>query len=240
MQVPGLTSTTFVKPTYLDLAFIHSGHVYIRLLARNHWKLASAEFHVTDRAAIIETLSHWSSGTFSESVQEPYVTPITTHDYRNGFKAVLSEGEYQSTQSFAPTWEPLQSAFTRGLAGGRGIEDPEAASSFAHEAAQQFAAFFTATQKLCKAQLATGQYGHVLAGYLETTMSKVAPSDQSYYHEWQQTIGAELRGREYLRLAQDPQVRHFYCAILSRGQQLYNWSQMRSRLGISSSFEDRM
>lgn len=117
-----------MKPTYLELAFIHSGHVHIRLLARNHWELASAEFHVTDRAAIIETLSHWSSSTFTESVQKPYVTPNTTHDYRNGFKVVLSEGKHQSTQSFAPTWEPLQGAFTRGLAGGKGIEDPEAAS----------------------------------------------------------------------------------------------------------------
>lgn len=42
-----------------------------------------------------------------------------------------------------------------------------------------------------------------------------------------------------LPLAQDQYVRDLYVAILKRGQQLYNWSQMLSRLGVSSSFADQ-
>lgn len=165
-----------MKPTYLELAFIHSGHVHIRLLARNHWELASAEFHVTDRAAITETMSHWSPSTFTERSE---TLRYAQHHPRLPQRLQSSPlgGETPKHPKFCTDLGASPISVYKGLGRWEGNRRPRGRQLFAHEAAQQFAASFTATQKLCNAQLATGQYVHALAGYLETTMSKVAPSD---------------------------------------------------------------
>lgn len=240
MQSSGPATANFYKPTQLELSFIHSGHVLVRLLTRNHRELAATQLQLTDQAGIARTLTGWAATTFADAPQGSHQGTTTSLEYRDGFRVVLTDGIFQDTQEFAVIWRPLQADFTATVAGGLGSKDPEAAHAFGNHGAQKFAEFFAAAQSECHRQLAGSSYDLALAGYLKTTLSKVAPEDQNYFNEWQRTIGAELQSKEYLRLAQDQYVRDLYVAILKRGQQLYNWSQMLSKSGISSSFEDRM
>lgn len=240
------SQVTPLRPACLHLTFSHTGYVLGHLLDRKRWGLNFAEWHVSDAAAIEHTLARWASTSFTKSTESPYSQAKTTHNFRFGLHLELSDQPNQRTAPWLETvniasgWQALQAEFVQIFHKSNASQPSSAANAFAGRAAQQISRVFDTAQSLCSHTLAGGGYKTKLAKYLDTTMSKVAPSDQNYYHQWQRTIGSELESKAYLRLAQDREVRRLYKELQTRGQQLYGWSQMLSKLGLSSSFQNRM